>query len=82
MFLTMVLYFCDLFFGLIHRLCFVITTFRGMALPSSSGEPNLLGPIDRSIGGPPIEASRLGSPDDEGRAIPRNVVITKHRDDG
>jgi hypothetical protein len=62
----MVLYYCDRFFGLYpSSLCFVITTFRGMALPSSSGEPNLLGP-----------------PDDEGRAIPRNAVITKHRDDG
>jgi hypothetical protein len=29
-----------------------------------------------------IEPSGLDSPDDEGRAIPRNVVITKHRDDG
>jgi hypothetical protein len=29
-----------------------------------------------------IGPNRLGSPDDEGRAIPRNVVITKHRDDG
>jgi hypothetical protein len=58
-----------------------------MALPSPSGEPNQLGQIDRaglyrwkvalSIG-----PNRLGSPDDEGRAIPRNVVITKHRDDG
>jgi hypothetical protein len=62
-----------------------------MALPSSSGEPNLWGPIDRASlyrwahqsrlarsNGP----HRLGSPDDEGRAIPRNVVITKHGDDG
>jgi hypothetical protein len=24
----------------------------------------------------------VGSPDDEGRAIPRNVVVEKHRDDG
>jgi hypothetical protein len=50
MFLAVVLYYCDLFFGL-HpsSLCFVITTFRGMALPSSSGEPNLLGPSGASI---------------------------------
>jgi hypothetical protein len=33
--------------------------------------------LARSIG-----PNRLGSSDDEGRAIPRNVVITKHRDDG
>jgi hypothetical protein len=39
--------YCDLFFGLYpSSLCFVIITFRGMALPLSSGEPNLLGPID------------------------------------
>jgi hypothetical protein len=49
MFLTMVLYYCDLFFVLYpSSLCFVITTFRGMALPSSSGEPDLLSPIDRA----------------------------------
>jgi hypothetical protein len=30
-------------------LCFVISAFQGMALPSSSGEPNLLGPIDQTI---------------------------------
>jgi hypothetical protein len=41
--------YCDLFFGLYpSSLCFVITTFRGMALPQSKGEPNLLGPIDRA----------------------------------
>jgi hypothetical protein len=45
----MVLYYCDLFFELyLSSLYFVITTFRGMALPSSLGEPNLLGPIDRA----------------------------------
>jgi hypothetical protein len=54
MFLMMVLYYCDLFFGLY----------------------------------PPIEASsidwthRVGSPDDEGRAIPWNVVDKKHKDNG
>jgi hypothetical protein len=69
----MVLYYCDLFFGLYpSSLCFVITTFRGMALPLSSGEPNVLGPIELASIGGPIEAS----------SIPRNVVITKHRDDG
>jgi hypothetical protein len=31
---------------------------------------------------PVSRADRLGSPDDEGRAIPRNVVVSKHRDDG
>jgi hypothetical protein len=47
MFLTMVLYYCDLFFGLYpSSLCFVITTFRRMALPLSLG-----GPV-----GPSIEA--------------------------
>jgi hypothetical protein len=60
--------------------------FRGMALSSSSGEPTLLGPVNqaslyrwlaRSTG-----PNRVGSPDDEGRAIPRNVVVAKHRDDG
>jgi hypothetical protein len=41
--------YCDLFFGLYpSSLYFVITTFRGMALPSSSGEPDLLGPVDRA----------------------------------
>jgi hypothetical protein len=29
-------------------LCFATTTFRGMALPSSSGEPTLLSPVDRA----------------------------------
>jgi hypothetical protein len=35
-----------------------------------------------------IEASlitgptRVGSPEDEGRAIPQNLVVEKHRDDG
>jgi hypothetical protein len=33
--------------------------------------------LARSIG-----PNRVGSRDDEGRAIPRNVVIAKHRDDG
>jgi hypothetical protein len=41
--------FCDIFFGLYPSfLCFVITVFRGMALPSSSGEPTLLGSVDRA----------------------------------
>jgi hypothetical protein len=45
MFSTMVLYYCNLFFGLSpSSLCFSTTTFRGMALPSSSGEPTLVGP--------------------------------------
>jgi hypothetical protein len=45
----MVLYYCDLFFGLYpSSLCFAITAFQGMALPSSSGEPNLLGPIEQA----------------------------------
>jgi hypothetical protein len=26
--------------------------------------------------------NRVGSPDDEGRAIPQNVVVPKHKDDG
>jgi hypothetical protein len=26
--------------------------------------------------------NRVGSPDDGGRAIPQNVVVEKHRDDG
>jgi hypothetical protein len=48
-FIWIYLAYCDLFFGLHSSpLCFVITTFRGMALPLSSGEPNLLGPIDRA----------------------------------
>jgi hypothetical protein len=64
----MVLYYCDLFFELYPSSpCFVITTFRGIVLPSSSGEPNLLGPIDRA-------GLYLST-------IPRNFVITKHRDD-
>jgi hypothetical protein len=32
----------------IHPPCFLTTTFRGMVFPSSSGEPNLLGPVDRA----------------------------------
>jgi hypothetical protein len=84
MFLTMVLYYCDPFFELNpSSLCFVITTFRGMALPSLSGEPKLLGPIDRASFyrclAQSIGPNSLGSPDDEGRAIPRNVVLTKHK---
>jgi hypothetical protein len=35
-----------------------------------------------SIGGPPTEPNRVGSPGDEGRAIPRNVMVAKHKDDG
>jgi hypothetical protein len=31
-----------------------------------------------SIGGP----TRVGTPEDEGRAIPRNVMVGKHGDDG
>jgi hypothetical protein len=52
----MVLYYRDLSFGL-HpsSLCFVITTFLGMALPSLSGEPNLLDPIDRARLYPPMD---------------------------
>jgi hypothetical protein len=36
------------YFDFIHRpyVFFAITTFRGMVLPSSSGEPTLLGPVD------------------------------------
>jgi hypothetical protein len=35
----MVLYYCDLLFGLYpSSLCFATTTFQGMVLPSSSGE--------------------------------------------
>jgi hypothetical protein len=49
MFLTMVLYYCDLLFGLYpSSLCFATTTFRGMDLPSSSVKPTLLGPVDRA----------------------------------
>jgi hypothetical protein len=63
-------HYCDLFFGLYpSSLCFVTTTFRGMAFPSLSGEPNLLGPIDRAT-------LYRWTTDDEGSAIPRNVVIT------
>jgi hypothetical protein len=29
-----------------------------------------------------IRPNRVGSPDDKGRAIPWNVVVAKHRDDG
>jgi hypothetical protein len=37
------------FFGLYpSSLCFSTTTFQGMALPSSSGEPTLVGPFDPS----------------------------------
>jgi hypothetical protein len=43
----MVLYYCDLLFGRYpSSLCFANTTFRGVVLPSSSGEPTLLGPVD------------------------------------
>jgi hypothetical protein len=38
---------CDLYFGLSPSSpCFKTTTFRGMALPSSSGAPTLVGPVD------------------------------------
>jgi hypothetical protein len=77
MFLTMVLYYYDLLFGLYpSSLCFATTTFRGIALPSSPGELTLLGPAIElvSIGG-------VGTPDDEGGTIPRNVVVAKHKDD-
>jgi hypothetical protein len=47
--LTMVLYYCDLLFGLYpSSLCSLTTTFQGMFLPSPSGEPTLLGPSDRA----------------------------------
>jgi hypothetical protein len=45
----MVLYSCDLFFGLSPSSpCFSTTTFRGMALPSSSGVPTLVRPVNGS----------------------------------
>jgi hypothetical protein len=70
MFLTMVLYYCDLFLGLSPSSpCFSTTTFRGMALPSIEASF-----IDRT------HQSR--SPEDEGRAIPRNVVVEKNGYDG
>jgi hypothetical protein len=65
----MVLYYCDLLFGLyLSSLCFATTTFQGI------GGPTEVSLID--------QANREGSPDDKGRAIPRNVVVEKHRDDG
>jgi hypothetical protein len=43
----MVLYYYFLNFGLsASSPCFKTTTFRGMALPSSSGAPALVGPVD------------------------------------
>jgi hypothetical protein len=49
MFLMMVLYYCVQLFGLYpSSLCFATITFRGMVLPLSSGEPTLLGPVDRA----------------------------------
>jgi hypothetical protein len=43
----MVLYYCDPFFGLfLSYPCFSTTTFRGMALPLSSGVPTLVGLVD------------------------------------
>jgi hypothetical protein len=46
---VMKIYYYDLFFGLYPlSLSFSTTTFRGMALPSSSGEPTWVGPVDRA----------------------------------
>jgi hypothetical protein len=43
----MVLYYYFLNFGLSPSSpCFLSTTVRGMALPSSSGAPTLVGPVD------------------------------------
>jgi hypothetical protein len=43
----MVLYYCNLFFGLSPLSPrFSNTTFRGMALSLSSGVPTLVGPVD------------------------------------
>jgi hypothetical protein len=67
MFLTMVLYYCNLLFRLYpSALCFETTTFGGMALPLSSSEPTLLGPVDR--------ASLY-------RWTDRNVVVAEHKGD-
>jgi hypothetical protein len=45
--LTMALYYYFLNFGLCPSSpCFKTTTFRGMVLPSSSGAPTLMGPVD------------------------------------
>jgi hypothetical protein len=42
-------FFCHLFFGLYPlSLCFSTTTFWEMAVPSSSSEPTLMGPVDRA----------------------------------
>jgi hypothetical protein len=51
-----------------------------MALPLSSGAPTLVGPVD----GASLYrwTDRVGAPEDEGRAIPRNVVVLKQGDDG
>jgi hypothetical protein len=41
--------YCDLLFGLYpSSLCFANTMLQGMALPSSSGEPSVLGPVDQA----------------------------------
>jgi hypothetical protein len=40
------------------------------------------GPIDRYRLAPSTGPTRRGSPEDEGRAIPRNVVVETHGDDG
>jgi hypothetical protein len=69
----MVLYYCDLLFGLYpSSLCFATTTFPAMVLPSSSGETYSVGSgrsIELASNDPPTEASSIES-DDEGRTIP------------
>jgi hypothetical protein len=63
-----------------------------MALPSSSGVSTLVGPVDSASLyrltvhqqrlAPSIGPTRVDAPEDEGRAIPRNVVVEKLGDDG
>jgi hypothetical protein len=70
------LYYCDLFLDFLHRpYVFQPRRFEGWLFPRHRWSTDKR--LARSTG-----PTRVGSPDDEGRAIPRNVVVEKHRDDG
>jgi hypothetical protein len=49
---------------------------EGWLFPRHQVKPTLLGQVDRA------SLYRWPTDDDEGRAIPRNVVVAKHKDDG
>jgi hypothetical protein len=82
MFLMMVLYYYDLLFGLYpSSLCFATTTFRGFFPHHQVKLLCWVQSIELASIGGSTQPNRVGSPDDEGRTIPRNTVVVKHKED-